>query len=102
MPTVIAYRINRLTHLIVKRMIKAPYAGLPNVILGRSLMPEFLQGDCNPRSLATELATLLDDPAVRQAQIDGMAEVRRRLSPPDMTPSEAAAAAVLGVIDGKR
>jgi lipid-A-disaccharide synthase len=101
-PTVIAYRINWLTHLIVKRMIKAPYAGLPNVILGCSLMPELLQGDCNPRSLATELARLLDDPAARQAQIDGMAEVRRRLSPPDMTPSEAAAAAVLRVIDGKR
>jgi lipid-A-disaccharide synthase len=97
-PTVIAYRINRLSHLIAKRMVKAPYAGLPNVILGGSLMPELLQGDCNPRRLASELAALLNDPAARQAQIQGMAEVRRRLSPPGMTPSEAAANAVLGVI----
>jgi lipid-A-disaccharide synthase len=97
-PTVIAYRINRLTHLIVKRMVKAPYAGLPNVILGRPLMPELLQYDCTPRRLERALAALLDDPAARQAQIEGMAEVRRRLSPPGMTPSEAAAITVLGVI----
>jgi lipid-A-disaccharide synthase len=97
-PTVIAYRINPLTHFIVSRIITGKYAGLPNVILDRPLMPELLQYDCTPERLAVELARLLDEPAARQAQLDGMAEVRRQLSPPGMTPSEAAAEVVLKVL----
>jgi lipid-A-disaccharide synthase len=98
-PTVVAYRINRLTHFIVSRIITGKYAGLPNVILNRPLMPELLQYDCTPERLAIELGKLLDDPAARQAQLDGMADIRERLSPPGMTPSEAAADVVLSILN---
>jgi lipid-A-disaccharide synthase len=97
-PTVIAYRINPLTHFVAVRMITGRFAGLPNVILNRILMPELLQYDCTPDRLVTELSRLLDDPAARQAQLDGGSEIRRNLSPPGMTPSEAAADVVLGVL----
>ena len=97
-PTIIAYRINRLTHFIAVRMSYGRYAGLPNVILDRPLMPEFLQYDCTPDRLAAELATLLDDPAARAAQLAGGTEIRRLLSPAGMTPSEAAADVVLRVL----
>jgi lipid-A-disaccharide synthase len=95
---VIAYRINPLTHFVAVRMITGRFAGLPNVILNRILMPELLQYDCTPDRLVTELSRLLDDPAARQAQLDGGSEIRRNLSPPGMTPSEAAADVVLGVL----
>ncbi len=100
-PTVVAYRINRLTHFIVSRIITGKYAALPNVILDRQLMPEFLQYDCTSERLAAELAKLMDDPAARQAQLDGMAEIRQQLSPPGMTPSEAAADVILRVLGGQ-
>ena len=98
-PTVIAYRINRLTHFIAVRMTFGKYAGLPNVILDRPLMPELLQYDCTPDRLVAELARLLDDPAARQAQLEGGREIRRMLSPEGMTPSEAAADVVLSVLN---
>jgi lipid-A-disaccharide synthase len=98
-PTVIAYKINRLTHFIAVRMTFGKYAGLPNVILDRPLMPELLQYDCTPERLVAELAKLLDDPSVRQAQLDGGREIRRLLSPVGMTPSEAAADVVLSVLN---
>jgi lipid-A-disaccharide synthase len=94
-PTVIAYRINPLTHVIAERLATGKYAGLPNVILDRELMPEFLQYDATPSTLAREVLRLLTDPEARQAQIAGAAEVRRALTIPGTTPSEAAAAAVL-------
>jgi lipid-A-disaccharide synthase len=97
-PAVIGYRINRLTHFIAVRMTSGKYAGLPNVILDRPLMPELLQYDCTPERLAAELSRLLDNPAARQAQLDGGAEIRRLLSPVGMTPSEAAADVVLSVL----
>jgi lipid-A-disaccharide synthase len=96
-PTVLAYRINPMTHEIAHRMITARYAGLPNLILDRPLMPELLQHACTPDRLCVELARLLDDPAARLAQIDGVAEVRRRLTPPGGDPSATAAEIVLGL-----
>ncbi|MDB5397286.1 MAG: lipid-A-disaccharide synthase, partial [Rhodospirillales bacterium] len=70
-----------------------------NVILDRPLMPELLQYDCTPERLVVEMARLLDDPAARQAQLEGGTEIRRLLSPVGMTPSEAAADVVLDVLN---
>ena len=41
----------------MKYKIKAPYVGLPNVLLGRAAVPELLQHDAEPEKLA---AALLD------------------------------------------
>jgi len=98
-PTVIAYRVNWLSYQIVSRMASTQYVGLPNVILGRPLMPELLQSDCTAEKLVTELKRLMDDPVARQTQLEGADEIRRRLSPEGKTPSEAAADVVLGVLN---
>jgi lipid-A-disaccharide synthase len=97
-PAVIAYRVHPVSHFIARRLAVGKYVGLPNVILDRPLMPELLQRDCAPGRLAGELSRLLDDPAARQAQLEGGGEIRRLLSPEGKTPSEAAADAVLGVL----
>ncbi len=99
LPAVIAYRVNRISYFIARWLQVGKYIGLPNVILDRPLMPELLQYDCAPDRLAAELACLLDDPAKREAQLAGDAEIRRLLSPAGKTPSEAAADAVLGVLE---
>jgi len=96
-PTVIAYRINPLTHMIARRLITARFAGLPNVILDRELMPEFLQDDCRPDRLAAALEAILNDGPERRAQLEGMAKLGVSLAPPGLTPSHAAADVVLRV-----
>ena len=96
-PTVIAYRINELSHAIARPFIRARWAGLPNVILNQELMPEFIQSDCTPERLADALGPLMVEGPARQAQLAGMAEVGRRVSRPDMSPSQAAAEMVLKV-----
>jgi lipid-A-disaccharide synthase len=101
-PSVIAYKVNRISYFVAKRLQVGEYIGLPNVILDRPLMPELLQHDCTPDRLAAELSRLLDDAAARRAQIDGGSEIRRRLSPEGKTPSEAAAEAVLSVLTPAR
>jgi lipid-A-disaccharide synthase len=101
-PAVIAYKVNRISYFIAKRLQVGTYIGLPNVILDRPLMPELLQHDCTPDRLAAEMSRLLDDPAARQAQLVGGKEIRRLLSPEGRNPSEAAADAVLNVLTGGR
>jgi lipid-A-disaccharide synthase len=94
-PQIIAYRVNPLTYAIARRIATGKYAGLPNIILDRTAAPEFLQDDATPETLARELETLLSNGEARRLQIDGAVEIRRLLSVPGTTPSEAAADAVL-------
>ena len=97
-PTVLSYRVAWLSYKIATARTTLKLVGLPNIVLNRMLMPELLQDQCRADLLAAALAKLLDDPAARAAQIDGMAEVRALLSPSGTTPSEAAADVVLKVM----
>ncbi len=98
LPMVVAYRVGALTAAIVRRLIRVPYASLPNILLGRALVPELLQTNCTASELAEALDALLSDAGSRAAQREGFAEIRGLISPDGATPSERAAAAVLEVI----
>ncbi len=98
LPTVIAYRLNPVTVALYRRLIRVKYVNLVNLMLDRMLVPELLQKDCRPDRLAAELGRLLDDPAARRAQIDGVAEVARWLGQGDTPPSERAARTILDVV----
>ena len=98
LPAVIAYRLNPVTVALYRRFIRVKYVNLVNLMLDRMLVPELLQEDCRPERLAAELSRLLDDPAARQTQIDGVAEVARWLGQGDTPPSERAARVILDVI----
>jgi len=60
-PMVIAYRISALTWMIVRRMVKLPYVGLPNILAGRKVVPELLQKQATPEKLAETLLQLVHD-----------------------------------------
>ncbi|AWU93490.1 lipid-A-disaccharide synthase [Azospirillum ramasamyi] len=102
LPTVIAYRLNPVTVALYRRLIQVKYVNLVNLMLDRMLVPELLQKDCRPDRLAAELRRLLDDPAARQTQIDGVAEVARWLGQGDTPPSERAARAILDLVEEHR
>jgi lipid-A-disaccharide synthase len=102
LPTVIAYRLNPVTVALYRRLIRVKYVNLVNLMLDRMLVPELLQQDCRPDRLAAELGRLLDDPAARQAQVDGVAEVARWLGQGDTPPSERAACTILDVVEERR
>lgn len=51
-PTIITYKVSPLSFAVGKALVKVPFIGLPNLILGRSVFPELLQKDCNAVPLA--------------------------------------------------
>lgn len=73
-PHVITYRVPWLTYQIMKRQAYLPWVGLPNILAGRSIVPELLQDAARPEALAQALLTLLSDTAAREGMI---AEFRR-------------------------
>jgi lipid-A-disaccharide synthase len=65
-PHVIFYRVNSLTAWIVRRRLILPWVGLPNVLAGRFVVPEFLQEDATPGNLAQAALNLFDDTVTRR------------------------------------
>ncbi|MEO6566800.1 MAG: lipid-A-disaccharide synthase [Casimicrobiaceae bacterium] len=65
-PHVIFYRVAALTYRIVRRRLLLPYVGLPNVLAGRFVVPEFLQENATARNLAQAALNLFDDSVTRR------------------------------------
>ena len=65
-PHVIFYRVSRLTGWIVLRRLLLPYVGLPNVLAGRFVVPEFLQEAASAENIAQAALNLFDDTITRR------------------------------------
>ncbi len=65
-PHVVFYRVSRLTAYLVRRKLLLPYVGLPNVLAGRFVVPEFLQAQATPRNIAQAALNLFDDTVTRR------------------------------------
>ena len=98
-PMLVTYRVNPISLMLVRRLIKVRYASLLNVIADREVVPELLQGKATPERLAAALGGLLDDPAAAEAQRTATRAVLDTLRPAaGVLPSVAAAQAVLELL----
>jgi lipid-A-disaccharide synthase len=79
-PLVIAAKGNPLSVALLRRMIRVDFLGMPNLIAGRSIVPEFLQDEADPQRIADAVIERLHGP-VRERQLADLAEVRDRLAP---------------------
>jgi lipid-A-disaccharide synthase len=98
-PMVIAYRQPLLSWALQRRMMYLPYVGMPNILAGEALVPEFLQGRATPAALAAALLELLRDTAAQRRQVEKFREFHVLLR---QNTAEKAADAVLGVLDAGR
>ena len=98
LPAIVAYRVHRLTHALLKRIVKVRHVHLLNLVLKREAVPELLQEDCTPDRLAAALRRLIDDPAARAAQIAACREGLAALGLGALSPSLRAADEVLAII----
>ncbi len=69
MPYTLLYRVAPLTWELGKRLVKVPYLGIVNLLAGREVVREFLQGNAQPLPIAEEVLALLQDDAKRTAQL---------------------------------
>ncbi len=81
-PMVIIYKSAASTYLLAKMLVRIPHVGLPNIVLGRMAMPEYLQNDVKPDKIASEVIRMLTDSAYATALRADLAEVVKRLGNP--------------------
>jgi lipid-A-disaccharide synthase len=96
LPFVLIYKAAWLTFLIGRRLVKIRWLGMPNILAGREVIPEFLQEAALPAPIAATVAPLLDDPAARANFQQNLHSVIATLGAPGA--SERAADAILAAL----
>lgn len=97
-PTVAAYRGAGWEAALARRLIKLPSVILPNLIIGESVVPEFIQDEASPDALAKALLAVIPEGAARQRQLDGFAAVETRMRSAGPSPAGNAVAAALALV----
>ena len=64
-PSIVAYRLNKLTYVAAKHLYKPDYISIVNIAAKAELMPEFIQGEVTGEKLAAAVTRYLDDTAYR-------------------------------------
>lgn len=82
-PHVLVHRVHRLTYEIARRVVRVPYIGLVNLMLGREIVPELIQSRARPEVLGRVLEILLDPASgERVRQLQAFARIRPLLGEP--------------------
>lgn len=91
-PMAIVYKMAPFSYRLMRRMGYLPYVGLPNILAGKFVVPEFIQDDATPENLAQALLNLYADKASCARISETFHEIHLQLK---QNTSEKAAAAVL-------
>ncbi|TYZ64403.1 hypothetical protein PybrP1_012366 [[Pythium] brassicae (nom. inval.)] len=63
LPTVVVYRANRLTELLAARLAAVRFVSIPNLLLGRAVVPELLFRECTAANIDAALRRILEEAA---------------------------------------
>ncbi|MBX2967622.1 MAG: lipid-A-disaccharide synthase [Cyclobacteriaceae bacterium] len=78
-PQVVVYKTSFLSYMIAKNLIRVPFISLVNLIAGREVVKELIQGRANEKEVADELKMLLNDSSHRNKVIEGYNNIIRVL-----------------------
>lgn len=79
-PMVVVYKLSPLTYSIGKNILKVKYISLANIIAGRGIVSELIQGRANANEITWELKRILTDSKYRTEMISSLKEIRGAFS----------------------
>ncbi|MGE5323136.1 MAG: lipid-A-disaccharide synthase [Actinomycetota bacterium] len=79
-PFVVVYRLSPLTWLLGRRLVKLDTFAMPNLIAGRKIVPELIQGGFTADAVVRELRKILPEGPARREMQDALAEVKHKLA----------------------
>ena len=97
-PMVAAYRVGAVEAFILRRAVKVQSVILANLVLGKEVVPEFLQENCTAEALAKSLREVLTDTPLRRRQVEAFATLDSVMSTDGAPPSLRAAEIVLAAM----
>lgn len=79
-PLVAVYRVNALSYAVGKLLVRIPFFCLVNLLAGKKVVPELLQGDLTVERVVDALGPLWAGPA-REECLAGLSLLREKLGP---------------------
>ena len=70
LPFVLIYKVSWFTYVPGRLLIRVDHLGMPNILAGKEIVPEFIQHEAVPERIAETVWTLYRDPA-RKAEMVG-------------------------------
>ncbi|WP_044281364.1 lipid-A-disaccharide synthase [Myxococcus stipitatus] len=78
-PLVVIYRVSLITYWVGRMMLQVAFVSLVNLLAGRRVVPELIQGEATPERIAEEVRRVWTPGTPRDEMLKGLAEVRGRL-----------------------
>ncbi|MGB7136094.1 MAG: lipid-A-disaccharide synthase [Acidobacteriaceae bacterium] len=74
-PFLVVYRISPLSYAVAKRVVDVPHVAMVNLIAGKRVVPELIQGDFTADRVVSQLRMLLDDDQARAQMQSNLRQV---------------------------
>ncbi len=71
-PLVTFYKVNALSWILGRWLVRVPFLSMVNLVAGRKIAPELIQGEMTGEKIAAEAIRLLDDEAAMDAMRAGL------------------------------
>ena len=101
-PHIIGYKVPKLTEWVARHFIHIQFVNLSNILLGREIVPELLQDDCNAQNIESYVEQFIAHKDIYTRQMNGFEKVRKILGFGEQKPSQKAAQTIIEVIKNKK
>jgi lipid-A-disaccharide synthase len=81
-PMVIIYKMSPISYMIGKKLVKVPYIGMANILAGKKVVPELIQGEATADNITAEVAHLLKDDHYYQSVCEDLNSIKKELGKP--------------------
>ena len=81
-PMVVVYKVSAFSYAIGRRFVHVDHISLVNIIAGRTIVPELIQGEANPERIASEVRELIVRRGTAREMNTALAEIRGKLGTP--------------------
>src|SRR5262245_61575226 len=79
LPFVLIYKVSWLTYVPGRMLIRVDHLGMPNILAGREIIPEFIQHEAEPERIADAVWNLYSNGPARAAMLGDMNRVAELL-----------------------
>jgi lipid-A-disaccharide synthase len=100
-PHIISYKLSKTSAWLAKHFLKIQFVNLSNILLGREIVPELLQENCNEEKILHYVDELLKKKDLYNRQMEGFSKVKEILGVGEQTPSANACDVIFDIINKK-
>src|SRR5664279_3289343 len=69
LPFVLVYKVSWPTYFAARLVLNTKHLGMPNVLAGREIVPEFIQHEARPDTISKAVLKLMSDQTARETMI---------------------------------